>query len=170
MYFPASVMPSNRFCFSFDSFSKAMNSLRNSFVPISSATMKHSLNGMPMMKATGRNIYEQIIYNVESKSHFKILLKILPFFVKAVENKKGHSSFLWNWTSNVMPGYPTIPPSHLKAALIKSKMARNPIKLAAMFATSPIDADAPLEAASRIFCSPLITNRIYSIQTNSCSL
>lgn len=55
-----------------------------------------------------------------------------------------------------MSGYPTIPPSQLKAELMNSRMARNPIKLAVMLATSPTDSDAPAEAASRIFCSPLI--------------
>lgn len=70
-----------------------------------------------------------------------------------------------------MFGYPTIPPSQLKAELMKAKMARNPIKLAAMLATSPTDADAPAEAASRIFCSPLIkknklTNKYSLLVTN----
>lgn len=35
------------------------------------------------------------------------------------------------------------------------RMARNAIKLAAMLATRPIDADAPLLAASKMFCSSL---------------
>lgn len=65
-----------------------------------------------------------------------------------------------------MCGYPTIPPSQDKAALMKAKIARNPIKFAAMLATSPTEADAPAEAASKIFCSPLLK---YNRQTYKCS-
>lgn len=35
------------------------------------------------------------------------------------------------------------------------RMARKAIKFAAMLATRPMDADAPLLAASKIFCSSL---------------
>ena len=38
---------------------------------------------------------------------------------------------------------------------MNAKMARNAIKFAAMLATSPIDAEAPLLAASRTFRSSL---------------
>lgn len=52
-----------------------------------------------------------------------------------------------------------MPPNQLRAALIKSKMARKAIRLAAMLATSPIDVEAPPLAASKMFCSPLSTNK-----------
>lgn len=55
----------------------------------------------------------------------------------------------------MISGYPTILPSQLKALFMNPRMARKAIKFAAMLATRPIEADAPLLAASRMFCSSL---------------
>ena len=48
-----------------------------------------------------------------------------------------------------------MPPSHLKVALIKSRIARKAIRFTAMLATRPMLADAPLLAASRRLRSSL---------------
>lgn len=49
----------------------------------------------------------------------------------------------------------TISPNHSKAALMNSSTAKKAMRLAAMLATSPTEAAAPLLAASRMFCSSL---------------
>ena len=49
----------------------------------------------------------------------------------------------------------TISPNQRKAALMNSSTAKKAIRLAAMLATSPTEAAAPLLAASRMFCSSL---------------
>lgn len=58
-------------------------------------------------------------------------------------------------TWNVSSGCPTILPSQLKAWFTNPRMAIKAIRFAAMLATRPIEADAPLLAASRMFCSSL---------------
>lgn len=49
----------------------------------------------------------------------------------------------------------TISPNQRRAALMNSSTAKKAMRLAAMLATSPTDAAAPLLAASRMFCSSL---------------
>lgn len=49
----------------------------------------------------------------------------------------------------------TISPNQRKAALMNSSTAKKAMRLAAMLATSPTEAAAPLLAASRMFCSSL---------------
>lgn len=66
-----------------------------------------------------------------------------------------HIAALVNLTWNVSDGYPTIPPIQLKAWFINPRMARKAIRLAAMLATRPMEVEAPLLAASRMFCSSL---------------
>lgn len=132
------------------------------------------------MKATGMNTYEQSIWT--RRNTLMDLLKILwdcnkralivllnwiiffalPFSTFLSSNQckiktKCHKSiaFWVNHTWNVSAGYPTIPPSQLKAWFINPRMARKAIRLAAMLATRPMEAEAPLLAASRMFCSSL---------------
>lgn len=49
----------------------------------------------------------------------------------------------------------TISPNQHKAALMNSSTAKKAMRLAAMLATSPMEAAAPLLAASRMFRSSL---------------
>lgn len=48
-----------------------------------------------------------------------------------------------------------MPPSQPKDLFMNPRMARKAIKFAAMLATRLIEADAPLLAASKMFCSSL---------------
>lgn len=53
----------------------------------------------------------------------------------------------------------TISPNQRRAELMNSSTAKKAMRLAAMLATSPTEAAAPLLAASRMFCSCLCGKR-----------